>query len=72
VRAAADVWSAAATYVAIRGAWPDGADVARAPLDVIDAPRREVLRRALDDDPARRYADAVAMRAAWREAVANG
>ncbi len=72
VRATADVWSAAATYVALRGAWPDGADVARAPLDGIDAPRREVLRRALDDDPARRYADAVAMRAAWREAVANG
>jgi serine/threonine protein kinase len=64
VRPSADVWSAAATYLyMLSGEAPDTQRTG-APAHVA-----AVIARALDEDPARRYADAIAFRSAWRAAI---
>lgn len=64
VRPTADVWSAAATYLYMLSGEAPPTDLTRVPARVA-----AVIARALDEDPARRYPDAIAFRSAWRAAA---
>jgi len=64
VRPSADVWSAAATYLYMLSGEAPPTDRTRVPARVA-----AVIERALEDDPARRYPDAITFRSAWRAAA---